>query len=298
MTVTPLGNVPGAVVRRLAKSVTASRVAYASHGDIVKSWKKESPSQLGIPLRATATLFERVSHPPHLLTGGGSCSGGRSGRSSGRSGCDAYVWVDNESLVVAVRGTTDRLDVMANLQLEAFVDDDDDDWDADVGDGGAMVHRGFAAQYTAMRSKLYDHIDALKRRHVISAIHCTGHSLGGAVATLCALGFDKDDLPVTLHAFGTPRVGNRAFAALARAGGLGGKLEENIRVQHKLDVVTYLPWHRVHVGDEVSITRVNPAYLLWPVEFHSCDNYLAWVHDAADAADGPHHSAYNSRLRR
>jgi hypothetical protein len=221
---------------------------------------------LGIPARAVATLFERVSHPPHLLTD-----------KNDQSGCDAYVWVDNETLVVAVRGTTDRLDVRADLriQLDVFDDAEDDDDDHDD-DDDARVHRGFAAQYTAVRSRLDDYLGVLKRKHVISAIHCTGHSLGGAVAELCALGFDKDDLPVTVHAIGPPRVGNHAFAAWAC-----GRLEENIRVQHRLDIVTYLPWRRVHAGDEVSITRVRPASLLRPTTFHSCDNYMAWVHSAA-----------------
>ncbi|KNC86400.1 hypothetical protein SARC_01450 [Sphaeroforma arctica JP610] len=46
-------------------------------------------------------------------------------------------------------------------------------------------------------------------------VFVTGHSLGGALATLCAFEcckFDASELAMTVYTFGSPRVGNRAFA--------------------------------------------------------------------------------------
>lgn len=40
----------------------------------------------------------------------------------------------------------------------------------------------------------------------------TGHSLGGALATFCALDLEEIYGSLNLYAFGCPRVGNDAFA--------------------------------------------------------------------------------------
>ncbi|KNC77626.1 hypothetical protein SARC_09914 [Sphaeroforma arctica JP610] len=52
-------------------------------------------------------------------------------------------------------------------------------------------------------------------KHTPLSIFITGHSLGGALATLCAyelgLRFDTSQLGLTVYTFGSPRVGNKPF---------------------------------------------------------------------------------------
>lgn len=63
----------------------------------------------------------------------------------------------------------------------------------------------------------------------------TGHSLGGAMGTLCFadLASKFPRLALALHTFGSPRVGNPAFGTYLD--GLDGQIW---RVVHKRDVVT------------------------------------------------------------
>ena len=56
--------------------------------------------------------------------------------------------------------------------------------------------------------------------HTGAPIYVVGHSMGGAVATLCALDllftFQLDPGRVRLYTYGSPRVGNQAFADFVR----------------------------------------------------------------------------------
>lgn len=96
----------------------------------------------------------------------------------------------------------------------------------------------------------------------------TGHSLGGALATMAAMDI-RLDFPmipldkITFYTFGSPRTGNRAFTdflfSLFPNGG-------NQRVTHFNDSVPHVPPYDLgysHVGDEVwyySIIYSNLSY--------------------------------------
>jgi predicted lipase len=120
------------------------------------------------------------------------------------------------------------------------------------------VHKGFYHDEQAIYNSTIASILALQALHPTASLVVTGHSLGAAMATLLAL----DLLPhwtcigsagcvpssVKLINFGSPRVGNEAFAAYAsqvlgesdaEAQG-GGKY----RLTHYRDVVPHLPWSR------------------------------------------------------
>eukprot|EP00873_Tetraselmis_striata_P033771 jgi/Tetstr1/454035/TSEL_040954.t1 len=107
---------------------------------------------------------------------------------------------------VAFRGTDSLRDglldaAIAKRSLPFMADTDPD----------ARVHAGFFRQYqatvVAVREYLARHPDR-------SRVVVTGHSLGAAVATLCAalLRDELDEPRVACHVFGCPRVGNTAFA--------------------------------------------------------------------------------------
>lgn len=82
---------------------------------------------------------------------------------------------------------------------------------------GAYVHGGFLGSWNGslLAPTVTAAVTALQERHGPHVIYATGHSLGAALATICALelravqGWPE----VRLYSFGSPRVGNAAFAA-------------------------------------------------------------------------------------
>lgn len=77
------------------------------------------------------------------------------------------------------------------------------------------VHAGFISQYKKARNLLRVVLDKDIVEGKCNSIIVTGHSLGGALATICALDLqfnDHNDMEIECITFGSPRVGNRAFA--------------------------------------------------------------------------------------
>jgi len=78
-------------------------------------------------------------------------------------------------------------------------------------------------------------------------VYFTGHSLGGAMATLAAVRCSRlhnTPQPSGLYTFGSPKVGNRAFASFAKELCIPGA-----RWVNNVDIVTRVPfWPYVHIG--------------------------------------------------
>ena len=119
-----------------------------------------------------------------------------------RKGTQAYLTGNDDMLILAFRGTEQKLeDWMTDAKMK-------------LTDGpGGKVHRGF---HRALKNVWQDIRKALDEfRGKGQSIWITGHSLGAALATLAAatLGDDKEDIPVNgIYTFGQPRVGDRTFA--------------------------------------------------------------------------------------
>ena len=73
-------------------------------------------------------------------------------------------------------------------------------------DGGGRVHAGFLAAWRALERQVADWLGAADARQLV----LTGHSLGAAMATVAAAKRPEAELVL----FGSPRVGDPAFAAL------------------------------------------------------------------------------------
>lgn len=115
--------------------------------------------------------------------------------------CARGTGIYKNNLFLIFRGTTE-----ANNRAD-FVTD------ARIGitrsKAGLPVHIGFNQTFNSMLPDIRAFISAAK---VSDSIHCIGHSLGGAVASLAADWVSKNTInPARLYTFGAPRVGTEWF---------------------------------------------------------------------------------------
>jgi len=153
---------------------------------------------------------------------------------------------------VVVRGTSGALDAVVDvyaLQKELKVKVKKTGEEKYLG----KVHRGFYSQYEALREGVREtvgkHIDSITRGTTL--LYFTGHSLGGAVAQLLALDVATHfDLPprvvfgmghgipepcALVYTFGSPRVGDKTFAAHMRSS------TRHLRYKFMGDIVSEIP---------------------------------------------------------
>ncbi|XP_020682704.1 uncharacterized protein LOC110099777 isoform X5 [Dendrobium catenatum] len=162
------------------------------------------------------------------------------------------IWRDSvrRRLVVAFRGTeqakwkdllTDLMFLPAGLNPERL----GGDFKQEV-----QVHGGFLNAYDSVRNRLLmliklaigyheeHHLESMPKWNV----YVTGHSLGGALATLLALEISTSPMAkhgmisVTMYNFGSPRVGNRRFADIYNE-----KVKDSWRVVNHRDIIPTVP---------------------------------------------------------
>jgi hypothetical protein len=132
----------------------------------------------------------------------------------------------------------------------------------------AKVHEGFNNVYRSLRDELRITVQtALKGDKNINTILITGHSLGGALANLCAVDMDHyynrgdgkkiypDGYKFNLVTFGAPRVGDQKFADYVNK---IPKLYRNVRVVYDMDLVSQIPFtpDYVHAG---TLAKFDPS---------------------------------------
>ncbi|XP_042517120.1 uncharacterized protein LOC122091317 isoform X2 [Macadamia integrifolia] len=114
--------------------------------------------------------------------------------------------------------------------------------------GTEQVHSGFLSAYDSVRTRIMslvklaigfvDGAEVVNKWH----IYVTGHSLGGALATLLALELSSSQLAkcgaisVSMYNFGSPRVGNKRFADV-----YNGKVKDSWRVVNHRDIIPTVP---------------------------------------------------------
>ncbi len=114
------------------------------------------------------------------------------------------------------------------------------------------MHKGYYATYSALKSEIFAHVaSAMASCPTCDSITVTGHSLGGALATLTALELAAahSSLAVTAWTTGSPRVGNTAFAT-----GYNAAVPSTQRMTANKDTVVHLPLKTqnfYHVATEI-----------------------------------------------
>jgi hypothetical protein len=104
---------------------------------------------------------------------------------------------------------------------------------AQVEEGDGRVHRGFARELDSVGDQLV----AMARDHAAGGkpLYLTGHSAGGALATLAARRLHAAGVPVRAAVvFSAPRVGDRRFAASYPV--------PLVRIEHRHDLIPHLPF--------------------------------------------------------
>ena len=156
-----------------------------------------------------------------------------------RDGAQAWIFCNEIDCVVACRGTEPHEwnDIRADVNAVAVVTET-----------FGRVHRGFNAEVDDLWPRLEEALASNARR-----LWFTGHSLGGAMATICAgrcFLSEIDSLPYALFTYGSPRVGDKRFVNFVEL--------NHTRWVNNNDIVTRVPpaWMGYrHSGQEMYLDR-------------------------------------------
>ncbi len=145
-------------------------------------------------------------------------------------GSQAYSFANEQDIVIAFRGTepNEWNDIKADIDATKA-----------LAETVGHVHRGFKKEvddvWPMLEKMLISH-----KQNLVKKLWFTGHSLGGAMASICAgrcLLSHIDTQPEQVHTFGSPRVGTKRYINHAK--------------------IDYFRW----VNNNDIVTRTPPAWL-------------------------------------
>lgn len=143
--------------------------------------------------------------------------------------CQLYICKYNDTIIVIFRGTESLKDVLADihftrdyLKLNKYKK--------------VLVHKGFLNYFNSILDELETVI--FNNLEEVYNIIFTGHSLGGALATLasCYFSFNYKQFCISCVTFGSPRVGSRSFVNC-----FNKNVEESYRLVNEHDPIPNLP---------------------------------------------------------
>jgi hypothetical protein len=144
----------------------------------------------------------------------------------GANGGRGYFAFNDSHALLAFRGT--EADNNNDKAADAEIDR--------TPEAGALVHSGFKRYLDAVWVQVTQCAEAYRVNHPNQNISITGHSLGGALATLA---FTRlNDPNSSLITFGCPRVGNPAYASVIA---IASRTRACYRAVDNLDIVTHVP---------------------------------------------------------
>jgi predicted lipase len=256
--------------RACALSAARSKIAYLTCDEVKALWLASTTA-----CTTSKTLFnyvfEGVTIEPKYYE-------------DSASGLNAYSWLQDRTLHFVFRGTSGATDIKIDIdeqRVQLFPDK-----------SSILVHRGFCKQLRSIQTQMLMEIEQLTS--LIDVVHFSGHSLGGAVATLAAgvaASASSNTCRVICHTIGSPRVGNKAFVRW-----WSNLVAESARVQNFKDPIPLFPINGLYThiheaveindsGDVKVVPKDSPWYcrlLRLPFEIyyrnpfanHACDLYI------------------------
>ncbi|WP_245640107.1 lipase family protein [Paenibacillus dakarensis] len=138
-----------------------------------------------------------------------------------------FILESPQEIIIAFRGTistTDWIsDLIASQKRFNFLLED------------TLTHRGFTDIYASARAGIFSSLSTMSQD---KSLFITGHSLGAALATLCAadIAANTPFISPSLYTYGSPRVGDPDFAYA-----FNKHVIKSYRFSNITDLVTYVP---------------------------------------------------------
>jgi predicted lipase len=158
------------------------------------------------------------------------------------------------SIFIGFRGSSNIQNWLDNLQISQINPYDDQ---------FIAVEKGFYKIYDSLQNSLHNTIDELSLKYQTTNILITGHSLGGAIASLFAFDIYYHSFPYhieSLITFGSPRVGNDYFSEYMHSFKI-----TSYRITHYYDIVPHVPeefFNYKHISEEIWYSENNMDYLI------------------------------------
>ena len=174
-----------------------------------------------------------------------------------KSDTQAFVAMKGKSLYVVFRGTSSKKDAQndASIDKVPFILE------------GDKVHIGFKSSWDAVKDIVIKTIDKMSGYDKI--VVC-GHSLGAAVATLCAYNLSHVyDINIECCTIGSPRVGNKTFK-----NNYDSRKIKTLRIVHNNDVVTHSPFIGYYHVNHMLRIDYNGNIKKFMIDWERAWNYL------------------------
>jgi len=175
----------------------------------------------------------------------------------------------NSSIYIVFRGTDSLEDVTYDLTFEKTKFDTNYLYDQKEDD--SKIHKGFHDQL--FKSKIYqdffDKTMEILNSRPFTRVYITGHSLGGALATIFGYVLSKYTYKfITVHSFASPKIGDRKWKC-------NFKNRHNLhltRVIVSSDPVPLFPiFNYYHINNNV--LKLDTNYYFYNLGSHSIDKY-------------------------
>ncbi len=142
------------------------------------------------------------------------------------------------NIIFAFRGSHNLHNWIADFE---FIKSNTTDYleDSDIFEN-ALIHSGIKQSYIHIQNRTRDLLHLLIHKYPEASIKITGHSLGGAITTLCAFDFAYTyNLKIEAYTYGSPRLGNDVFIDLVN------KYVDMKRYVNNADIVPHLPFENM-----------------------------------------------------
>jgi hypothetical protein len=154
-----------------------------------------------------------------------------------RSDVQGYMIYSKKTLYITFRGSNDTQDLLACLDIRT------ENLEQNI-----CIHKGYYSQFKAIEADITSDILRISNSFDIEKIVFSGHSLGGALATIAAPYYSnifRGSKYIACHTFGSTAVGNENFVEWFK-----DNVNENYRVECEYDIIPLLPIHK-HVPNNI-----------------------------------------------